>query len=79
MDYYEHTAEKGDMGAQVALGRLYYHGSQGVEQNFVSRITTFEHLYACFCVPSRVRPYLLLPSSGTNTQSGSSTPFPLSF
>lgn len=35
MEYYKHTAEKGDVGAMVQLGKLYYHGSQGVPQDLV--------------------------------------------
>lgn len=33
VEYYKHTAEKGDVGAMVQLGKLYYHGSQGVRQS----------------------------------------------
>jgi len=42
VDYYLHTADKGDIGAQLALGKLYYHGSQGVPQNFAKAALYFE-------------------------------------
>jgi len=34
VDYYRHAAEKGDVGAQVALGQIFFHGARGVERNF---------------------------------------------
>jgi hypothetical protein len=40
VEYYKHTAEKGDVGAMVQLGKLYFHGSQGVPQSLVSRIVS---------------------------------------
>jgi SEL1 protein len=42
VDYYLHTADKGDVGAQLALGKIYYHGSQGVPQNFAKAALYFE-------------------------------------
>ncbi|EWM24304.1 protein sel-1 [Nannochloropsis gaditana] len=42
VDYYKHTAEKGDVSAQVALGKLYFHGSQGVPQNLAKAAVFLE-------------------------------------
>ena len=42
VDYYQHTADKGDVGAQVALGKLYFHGSSGVPQNLAKAAVYFE-------------------------------------
>jgi len=42
VDYYLHTADKGDVGAQIALGKLYYQGTQGVPQNYVKAAVYFE-------------------------------------
>lgn len=33
IDFYQHSAESGDVGAQVAMGQLHYFGARGVEQN----------------------------------------------
>jgi TPR repeat protein len=33
IQYYQHSAENGDVGAQVALGHLHFYGARGFEQN----------------------------------------------
>lgn len=50
MEYYKHTAEKGDVGAMVQLGKLYYHGSQGVPQDLVGAVRFFIFIVLCHMV-----------------------------
>ncbi len=33
IQYYQHSAENGDVGAQVALGQVHFYGGRGFEQN----------------------------------------------
>lgn len=66
VQYYEHTAEGGDVGALVALGHMYFHGTRGVAQD-MSKVR-----WAVCRRPPPATPHLHPPSStGRRTLPGS--------